>query len=82
MGTVRAKAHVQGKDYINPAQQPIFDEIDRMVGRLSNGQDIENKVISASNLTTSKSNSGRHALCNASDVKSGMNFKQSTYWAS
>lgn len=29
----RQGGYVQGKDYINPAMKPIFDEIDRMVER-------------------------------------------------
>ena len=33
----RQGGYVQGKDYINPAMKPIFDEIDRMVGRAING---------------------------------------------
>ena len=34
----RQGGYVQGRDYINPAMKPIFDEIDRMVGRaISNG---------------------------------------------
>lgn len=33
----RQGGYVQGKDYINPAMKPIFDEIDRMVGRTING---------------------------------------------
>lgn len=33
----RQGGYVQGRDYINPAMKPIFDEIDRMVGRAING---------------------------------------------
>lgn len=33
----RQGGYVQGRDYINPAMKPIFDEIDRMVGRVING---------------------------------------------
>ena len=34
----RQGGYVQGKDYINPAMKPIFDEIDRMVGKaITNG---------------------------------------------
>ena len=33
----RQGGYVQGKDYINPAMKPIFDEIDRMVGSAING---------------------------------------------
>lgn len=34
----RQGGYVQGRDYINPAMKPIFDEIDRMVGRaIANG---------------------------------------------
>ena len=33
----RQGGYVQGKDYINPAMKPIFDEIDQMVGRAING---------------------------------------------
>lgn len=33
----RQGGYVQGQDYINPAMKPIFDEIDRMVGRAING---------------------------------------------
>ena len=34
----RQGGYVQGRDYINPAMKPIFDEIDRMVGRaITNG---------------------------------------------
>lgn len=34
----RQGGYVQGRDYINPAMKPIFDEIDRMVERaISNG---------------------------------------------
>lgn len=33
----RQGGYVQGKDYINPAMKPIFDEIDRAVGRAING---------------------------------------------
>lgn len=34
----RQGGYVQGQDYINPAMKPIFDEIDRMVGRaIANG---------------------------------------------
>lgn len=33
----RQGGYVQGKDYINPAMKPIFDEIDRMVGRSIDG---------------------------------------------
>lgn len=34
----RQGGYVQGRDYINPAMKPIFDEIDRMVERaITNG---------------------------------------------
>lgn len=34
----RQGGYVQGRDYINPAMKPIFDEIDRMVERtIANG---------------------------------------------
>lgn len=33
----RQGGYVQGKDYINPAMKPIFDDIDRAVGRAING---------------------------------------------
>ena len=34
----RQGGYVQGRDYINPAMKPIFDEIDRMVGKaIANG---------------------------------------------
>lgn len=33
----RQGGYVQGKDYINPAMKPIFDEIDRMVERSIRG---------------------------------------------
>lgn len=34
----RQGGYVQGRDYINPAMKPIFDEIDRMVGKaITNG---------------------------------------------
>ena len=33
----RQGGYVQGRDYINPAMKPIFDEIDQMVGRAING---------------------------------------------
>lgn len=34
----RHGGYVQGRDYINPAMKPIFDEIDRMVGKaITNG---------------------------------------------
>lgn len=33
----RQGGYVQGRDYINPAMKPIFDEIDRMVGSAING---------------------------------------------
>ena len=33
----RQGGYVQGRDYINPAMKPIFDEIDRMVGRAIHG---------------------------------------------
>lgn len=33
----RQGGYVQGRDYINPAMEPLFDEIDRMVGRAING---------------------------------------------
>lgn len=33
----RQGGYVQGRDYINPAMKPIFDEIDKMVERAVNG---------------------------------------------
>lgn len=33
----RQGGYVQGRDYINPAMKPIFDEIDRLVERAVNG---------------------------------------------